>query len=98
MISNRLKEAIGLYCLQMDDVLVEDLGSAVRQGQLDWFPDEFGAAIRNGEFTPRRWEDLTDVIMDDDDDALLDDYLRLVWSKAAHGQPYPGDSPPNVNQ
>jgi hypothetical protein len=92
VISDRLTEAISLYCLQMDDVLMSDLTRAVDEGPLGWFPDEFAAAIKAGEFTPSRWEKLTDVLMDEDDDALLDEYLRDVWSHAAPGQPYPLDA------
>jgi hypothetical protein len=91
LISDRLQKAISTYCLQMDNVLVDDLTHDIQHGSLGWFPEEFRAAIRSGEFTPRNWEELTDVMMDDDDDELLDEYLRLVWSRAAPGRPYPLD-------
>jgi hypothetical protein len=90
--SNRLTEAIRLYCLQMDDVLMSDLTRAVEEGPLAWFPEEFATAVKNGEFTPTRWEKLTDVLMDEDDDALLDEYLREVWAHAAPGEPYALDA------
>lgn len=96
-ISDRLRKALGLYCLQMDDYLVSGLTEAVRNGSLDWFPEEFAAALKQGAFAPRRWAELTDVLMDDDDDALLDEYLRHVWSKAAPGRPYPLDAPHEVD-
>jgi hypothetical protein len=87
--NDRLRDAIGTYCLQtLDEVLIEDLTHDVQHGSLGWFPDEFGAAIPTGEFTPRRWGQLTDVLMEDDDDHQLDEYLRLVWSRAAPHPPY----------
>jgi hypothetical protein len=89
--NDRLRKAIGTYCLQMDDEIIDSLTRVVQRGALDWFPEEFAAAIRAGEFTPRGWEDLTDVMMDDDDGELLEEYLRLVWSRAAPHQPYPLD-------
>jgi hypothetical protein len=89
-VSDRLKDTIEAYCGDTDDL--DDLTQAVENGHLDWFPAEFAAAIRAGEFTPRSWERLTDVAMDDDEDVLLDHYLRQVWAAAAPGRPYPLDA------
>jgi hypothetical protein len=91
-VSERMQRALEAYCDGMDDSGLRSLGNDVRRGGLAWFPDEFGAAISAGEFTPRRWEYFTNVALDDDDDAALDRYLRLVWSATAPDRPYPLDA------
>jgi len=89
-VSDRLRDTIAAYCSDTDDL--GDLTHDVKSGVLDWFPAEFATAIGAGEFTPRTWELLTDVALDDDDDELLDRYLRQVWSAAAPTEPYPLDA------
>jgi hypothetical protein len=89
-LSDRLRHTLRTYCLEMDDALVEDLGSDVRSGALDWFPAEFEDAIASEKFTPHNWGEATLVAIDDDDLDQLDEYLRQVWSQVAPGRPFPG--------
>lgn len=91
-ISQRMEETLLAYCDGMDPNGLQSLSIDVRRGGLAWFPEEFAAAIVNGDFTPREWERLTNVLMDDDDDALLDEYLREVWSQATPDRPFPLDT------
>ena len=91
-ISQRMEDTLIAYCDGMDANGLRSLSNDVKRGGLAWFPDEFSEAIKNGDFTPRKWEQFTNVLMDDDDDALLDEYLRQVWSKAAPERPYPLDA------
>jgi len=92
VISDRLRKSLEAYCHAMDDGGIDDLARVVSSGSAAWFPDEFSEALREGYFTPREWERLTNVAMDDDDDEELDQYLRLVWSKVAPDRPYPLDA------
>jgi hypothetical protein len=89
ILSARLGKTIRTYCLEMDDQGLDDLGKDVRNGALSWFPDEFADAIRAGAFTPPIWEKLVDVSVDEEE--ILDEYLRLVWSNVAPDRPYPLD-------
>jgi hypothetical protein len=93
-LSERLRKTLRTYCFEMDEGLMEALDTDVASGALDWFPAEFAAAIRGGELTPRKWEEITKVFMDDDDNDLLDEYLRAVWSHAAPNKAYPLDPQP----
>jgi len=87
--TERLRNTIEAYCVEMDPRGIDTLGGNVRSGAISWFPDEFADAIRAGAFTPLIWEDLVDVSVDDEE--TLDEYLRLVWSSAAPDRPYPLD-------
>lgn len=92
-LSPRLRRAIESYYTEMDPDGLKDLATVVRNGSAPWFLEDFRAAIVEGAFTPRLWEELTDVAMDDDDDELLGDYLRDVWTAVAPGAPYPVSEP-----
>jgi hypothetical protein len=91
-VSERMKVVLIAYCEGMDANGLRSLSNDVKRGGLAWFPDEFAEAIKSEDFTPRKWEQFTNVLMDDDDDALLDEYLRQVWSRAAPERPYPLDA------
>jgi hypothetical protein len=91
-VNDRLAKSIEAYCHAMDDGGIDDLARTVSSGSAAWFPDAFGEGLRAGRFTPREWERLTNVAMDDDDEEELDRYLRLVWSKVAPDRPYPLDA------
>jgi hypothetical protein len=87
--TERMKKVLIAYCDGMEDDSLEALGEDIRNGGLAWFPEEFEAAIRTGEFTPARWEYFANVGLDDDDEELLAQYLRQVWSNAEPDRPYP---------
>ena len=86
-LSPRLARTIEAYCAEMDPGGMAHLATVVQRGSAAWFPDEFRAAIFSGELTPRLWEKLTNVSVDDDE--VLEEYLRDVWSAVAPGTPFP---------
>jgi hypothetical protein len=92
VLSERMKQALGAYCNEMDYEGIAALGKGVADGRMAWFRDEFRTALLDGDFTPAIWEDLTGSAVDyPEEPELLDKDLREVWTAIAPGEPFPLD-------